>query len=396
MIQPTTYSERRQKIAAFADVVAVAGYDATQQQADMAHAFTQEANFFYLTGIVEAGWQLILSNNEWVLVSPQKDATHRLFDGGLSAEEAIEISGVDAVVTPRQAKVKLRILAEQHKTVWSIGPDAHAKYYDFALNPAPPRLWRYLQRLFSDVRDIRPELAKHRAIKSQEEIDLIRQAVQVTSQSFERIKASIDSYGYEYEVEAAFTYDFRRHGLNGHAYSPIVAAGANACTLHYGKNAEPLKNGELILLDVGANAGGYAADITRTYSRGEATGRQRAVHDAVERAQGAIINLIKPGVALKEYQRESDDIMKEALASLGLLNKPSDYRRYFPHAVSHGLGIDVHESLGGYDTFQPGMVLTVEPGIYIPEEGIGVRIEDDILVTEQGNENLSAQLPMTL
>ena len=120
------------------------------------------------------------------------------------------------------------------------------------------------------------------------------------------------------------------------------------------------------------------------------------MYAAVEKAQQEITALIKPGVALKDYAEQSDVIMKGALRSLGLLNKPDDYRKYFPHAVSHGLGLDVHESLGGYKEFMPGMVLTVEPGIYIPEEEIGVRIEDDILVTEQGNENLSAALPTSL
>jgi len=120
------------------------------------------------------------------------------------------------------------------------------------------------------------------------------------------------------------------------------------------------------------------------------------VHAAVQKAHFAIIDLIRPGVTFKDYQDGTDTIMKEALRSLGLLNTPADYRKYFPHAISHGLGIDVHESLGGYKEFQPGMVLTVEPGIYIPEEGIGVRIEDDILVTEAGNENLSAALSTDL
>jgi len=396
MIKSATYIERRQKIAALADVIVISGYTATQQQADMAHTFVQEANFFYLTGITEANWQLILSNNESVLVSPQKSAVHRLFDGGISAEDAMGISGADAVITPLQAKAKLRALASQHNTAWSIGPDPSAKYYDFALNPAPDRLWRYLRRLFSEVKDIRPELARHRAIKTQEEVSIIRQAVQATCKSFENIKTSMGSYKFEYEVEATFTHDFRHSGLNGHAYSPIVASGGNACTLHYSKNADRLKDGNLVLIDVGANVDGYTADITRTFSTGGITGRQKEVHQAVVRAQSAIINLIKPGVSIREYQLNSDEIMKDAIASLGLLNRPDDFRRYFPHAVSHGLGIDVHESLGGYDTFRPGMVLTVEPGIYIPEEAIGVRIEDDILVTNEANENLSAQLPTAL
>lgn len=155
----------------------------------------------------------------------------------------------------------------------------------------------------------------------------------------------------------------------------------------------------LLLIDAGALDGEYAADITRTYAMGVPTNRQRQVHAAVEEAHRLIIELIKPGVALKSYLASVDEIMKNALIQVELLKDRNDddtYRKYFPHAISHGLGIDVHESLGGYKEFMPGMVLTVEPGIYIPEEGIGIRIEDDILVTKTGNENLSRALPTSL
>jgi len=171
-----------------------------------------------------------------------------------------------------------------------------------------------------------------------------------------------------------------------------VAAGANACTLHYAHNRSKVMGRQLVLMDVGASYGGYTADITRTYAKGEPTKRQRQVHEAVEAAHHRIIGLIRPMLAVDEYQREVDAIMREAIASLGLPSDDAALRRYFPHAVSHGLGIDVHDSLGSPRFLQAGMVLTVEPGIYLPEEGIGVRIEDDILVTAAGNENLSRRL----
>jgi Xaa-Pro aminopeptidase len=141
---------------------------------------------------------------------------------------------------------------------------------------------------------------------------------------------------------------------------------------------------------------GYAADITRTYAVGTPTDRQRAVHAAVETAHKAILALLKPGLSFAAYLSEVDQIMKQSLDSIGLLKTDSDYHRYFPHAISHGLGLDVHESLGGHEALKPGMILTVEPGIYIPEEKIGVRIEDDILITEDGHRNLSGALPTGL
>jgi Xaa-Pro aminopeptidase len=154
-----------------------------------------------------------------------------------------------------------------------------------------------------------------------------------------------------------------------------------------------------VLLDIGARSGGYAADITRTYAYGDPTKRQIEIHAAVQAAHHAIIKLITPNLAVEEYQREVDCIMIDALLSVGLMADRDDtdnYHKYFPHAISHGLGVDVHDSLGGPQFLQLGMVLTVEPGIYIPEEGIGVRIEDDILVTDSGNVNLSARLSTDL
>ena len=152
-------------------------------------------------------------------------------------------------------------------------------------------------------------------------------------------------------------------------------------------------------MDVGATVDGYAADITRTYAKGTPTNRQREIHQAVEAAHHDIIKLLEPELPVEEYIRSVDARMKQALKDVGLLKDEGDnetYRKYFPHAISHGLGIDVHDSLGGARYFEPGMVLTVEPGIYIPEEGIGVRIEDDILITKTGYQNLSGKLATTL
>ena len=145
-------------------------------------------------------------------------------------------------------------------------------------------------------------------------------------------------------------------------------------------------------MDVGARVDGYAADITRTYAVGEPTKRQVAVHTAVQTAHQRIINLLRPGLELATYLQQVDEIMQQALQSLGLLKTPEDYRRYFPHAISHGLGVDVHASLGQQRYIEAGMVLNVEPGIYIPQENIGVRIEDDILITDKGRRNLSQKL----
>lgn len=375
-------------------VCVLAGFSAMQQSRDGSGPFLQEANFLWLTGIDEPDWRCIVTKDFFYLIAPGRSDTQKVFDGGLSPEEALSRSAADKVISAVEATKVLVDLVKSYKVVYTLTDDPHASHYDFILNPASGVLAEELRGIFKDVRDCRLELARARAIKNPDELRHMRDAILLTSRAFGVVKEGIvnGNCTQEYEIEALFTYELRRHGAQGHAYEPIVAGGKNALTLHYSKNNDPLPKNGLVLMDIGARVGGYAADITRTFAVGTPSAREKEVHATVEAAHHEIIGLIRPGVSLKEYQDASDGIMKRALEQLGLLNEPSDYRKYFPHAISHGLGIDVHESLGGYTAFQPGMVLTVEPGIYIPEEGIGVRIEDDILVTSDGNENLSAHL----
>jgi Xaa-Pro aminopeptidase len=382
-------------------IVVLTAYAGMQRSNDTAFTFEQEANFWWLTGIEAADWWVIIDGTRrksW-LVAPTLSKSHEIFDGSLASEEAKKLSSVDEVIGQDDAKSLLRDLAKKHSIVHTLGEQPYAEYLDFSLNPAGRKLHEMLERTFNSVQDCRKDLAKLRAVKQPEEIAHMKKAINLTIAAFEDVKAGLDAMSYEYEVEAEFSYLFRRKGAKGHAYDPIVASGKNACTLHYGSNNAKMKKRELLLLDIGARRGGYAADITRTYALGEPTKRQRDVHAAVQQAQAEIIKLLRPDLSVEEYQRDVDRIMAEALMSLGLMKSADDevnFRKYFPHAISHGLGVDVHESLGAPRSFQSGMLLTVEPGIYIPEEGIGVRIEDDILITDKGRTNLSARLSTDL
>lgn len=379
--------------------IVLTAHQQVQAKADMAYPFTQETSFLYLTGIDEPDWMLFYDLKEWQLVRPEVSEVHALFDGTLPDEDAIRISGIQKVITNEELNARLTHLAGEVESIATIGEDPYKEHYDFSLNPSVQTLYEKVIRLFKEVHDCRADLRKLRATKTEIELIDQRQAINVTVDAFNDIKNRLGSLQNEYEIEAYLSQQFRIKGTAGHAYSPIVASGKHACTLHYAKNQSALPDNGLVLVDAGTQFGGYAADITRTYALGTPTERQVAVHAAVEKAHLHIITLIKPGVSFAEYHAVVDDIMKDALIGLELLKDKSDevtYRTYFPHAISHGLGLDVHESLGGYKEFQPGMVLTVEPGIYIPEEGIGVRIEDDILVTEDGNENLSGHLPTGL
>jgi Xaa-Pro aminopeptidase len=371
-------------------------FNAMQQTNDGAAPFVQESSFFWLTGLDEPNWKVLLFEGESWLIAPTKTDIQRIFDGGMSSEEAQEISGIAGVLSEEELTRKLEEIALKHARVHTTLKHSHSEYFDFELNPALGKLEIDLGKVFTEVVDCRRELSKLKAIKSPQEIELIQKAINISIDGFNKVRDSLASMRHEYEVEATLSYAFRAAGSQGHAYQPIVGTGVNACTLHYIENNDPLPENGMVLIDAGARVHGYAADITRTYAIGTPSSREQQVHSEVEKAHQAIIALIKPGLSFKDYHDKVKAIMKQAIDNLNLLKTADDYQRYFPHAISHGLGIDVHDSLGGYETLQPGMVLTVEPGIYITEEGIGVRIEDDILVTKSGHTNLSAALPTSL
>lgn len=381
-------------------ILAVSAYTQMQRGNDAASSFEQEGNFWYLSGVEYPDWWLLLDagrRRSW-LVAPTVEEAHQIFDGSLDNDEARQISGVEDIIDRQEADSWLRQAARSHQLVHTIDSPSGSERFDFTLNPAPHEMRERLERIFVKVSDFRLELARLRAIKQDVEVEAIQDAINLTIKGFERVRKNLDSYHNEYEVEADFTHEFRRAGADGHAYDPIVALGKNACTLHYTHNSDKLKKGQLLLLDIGARRGGYAADITRTYVIGKPTKRQQAVHDAVRGAQRDIIALIEPGLAFEVYFNKVDTIMRHALIGLGLIESVDDpaYRKYFPHSIGHGLGIDVHDALGRPLIVKEGMVMTVEPGIYIAEEGIGVRIEDDILVTANGHKNLSAKLSTSI
>lgn len=376
--------------------IVLAGNRAMQLTADMAAPFRQESNFWYLTGISEPGWMLYMSASKHYLVMPYKSDAEMLFNGGISAECARDISGVDQVIAYKEYLELIKL--DKSEEVYTLEPDPHEKYVSFELNPARSELYRQLKDDFKKVSNCRPILAKMRSIKQPDEITAIEKAINITITAFNKVRSNISNYKYEYEIDADITHHLRRSN-SIHAYDPIIASKGNACTLHYISNSSPISKGDLVLIDAGAYVGGYAADITRTFGIGAVEGFSGDVHREVEAAQLDIVDLLKPGLSVRTYHEQVDERMKQAIVNLGLMkdiNDIANYRRYFPHAISHGLGIDVHDTLGGAEQFEPGMVITVEPGIYVPEKNIGVRIEDDILITEDGYRNLSAALDTAL
>lgn len=379
-------------------VVALTAFTAMQQTNDGAAPFVQEGNFWYLTGIAEPDWRLIIdvdSGEQW-LVAPQRSFVHKMFDGSLTPDDATAISGVKNVVSQREGAALLKQLLAQKQLAYTLVPQS-LRMYDMAPNPAQRRLVAALKGV--TVQDAHQILAKMRAIKQPAEIEAIQKAVDITVIGLQQLLPQIKHMHHEYEADAALTYQFRSRGAT-HAFEPIIAAGKNACVLHHPLPKDPLQQNSWLLMDIGAKTDGYCADVTRTVPIGQPSARHLQVYEAVERIHAHTFSLIKAGVPSKEFLRSAYQRVGEELLQLGLIKTIKlDYTsvfKYMPHAISHGLGIDAHDPLGAPETLQENMVITVEAGIYIPQEAIGVRLEDDVLVTKDGAKNLSVGAPIAL
>ena len=371
-----------------------------QHTLDQSYPFTQEPNFWYLTGIDRAGWLLIVdvdTQQEYV-VAPFVAEVHQIFDGSLSATDAANISGVTQVVGKREGAQLLKELLQKKERAYTVFPQ-DVRYYGFHPNPAQKTLVRKLKGAKS-VEDIRKMLTRQRAIKQPLEVDALQQAIDITLDGLRAIISKLPEIKSENEAEAILAYEFRRRGAR-HGFEPIVAAGANATTLHYADNNAALGSNDWLLLDVGASIHHYTADITRSFPLGAATDRQLSLYEALRQAQQAIIASISPDISIASYGERAEHILHEAFASVGLV--PKSFSRdaiykIMPHAISHGLGYDPHDALGmkAEDHFKPGMVLTAEIGIYLPDEQFGIRLEDDILVEDSGARNMSGALSTEL
>lgn len=375
-----------------------------QRSADENYPFTQDKNFYYLTGVEDPEVILVMDKNKEYLIVPPREVVIEQFDGVIDVEELRRISGIQQILPEKEG---WRVLSNRLKKAGHVATLGAAprfiEYLRMYTNPARAELIQRMKEINPSLEllDLRTHLSRMRMVKQPIEIDMIKQAIDITSTAIKEVTrpSKLAKYAYEYEVEADLTRGFRRQGGRGHAFHPIVSSGKHTCTMHYLKAEAPLVAGELLLLDVGAEYMGYSADISRVVSLGgNPSKRQKQVFDAVLDVQEYAFSLLKPGVVLQEYEQQIEDYMGEKLRELGLLKTITSeaVRHYFPHRISHFLGLDTHDA-GDYERpLEPGVVITVEPGIYIPEEEIGVRIEDDILITAEGTINLTAHLPRAL
>jgi Xaa-Pro aminopeptidase len=337
------------------------------------------------------------------LIVPGRTASREAFDGAIDRDELARTSGITRIYDEQEGWEKLAVLVRRSKQMGVMeAAAAYIDVYGMYTNPARKRLARRLLKIKPGLllEDLRPTVAQMRMLKQPPELAAIRQAIEVTANGLQvvTLPTNLRHYKHEYEIEADLSRAFRRTGASGHAFAPIVASGKRGCTLHNVSNDGAIKKGDLIVIDVGAEVDHYAADITRTVIAGEPSARQQQVFDAVHDVQRYALGLLKPGVLLKEYEHQVQEYLGGKLVELGLIPQPdaAELRDYFPHATSHFMGLDVHDAADYSIPLAAGMVLTCEPGIYIKEEGIGVRIEDDVLITEDGNEVLSRAIPARL
>jgi Xaa-Pro aminopeptidase len=376
-----------------------------QRAGDEAYHFKQDGNFWYLTGIDEPDVVLVMDKSREYLIIPKREAVMEAFDGAIDVAKLSRRSGVAEVLNEKDGwkQLEARLKKVQHVATFAASP-AYVELLGMYTNPARRNLIRRMKAVNpeAELLDLRQHLSRMRMVKQPLELVALQRAIDITNDTLRDVtrQKQLAKYAYEYELEADLTRGFRRSGAEDHAFTPIVAGGPRACILHHISNDAALASDELVILDVGAAYQHYCADIARTVSlNGKPSRRQQQVHEAVCEAQDYAYSLLKPGVIIREYEKLMEAFVGEKLRELGLIKSITHENvrdQFFPHATSHFLGIDAHDA-GDYDhPLEPGVVVAVEPGIYIRAEGLGVRIEDDVLITETGCEVLSKKLSREL
>lgn len=385
--------------------------DLMPRTGDTFYPFRQNTGLFYLSGLDQPETVVVLFPDcikegfQEVAFIKKADEASALYDGeGLTKAQAREISGIDRIYWLDDMERVLHELILLAKRIY-----LNLNEHDGFRTPTKDKSLRFAQELqqrypLHKYHRAQPILKKLLMIKSPLETAIIKRAVDITGGAFERVLQFVRPGRKEYEIEAEITHEFIRQGANGHAYDPVVASGENNCVLHYTQNNQVCQPGELVLLDFGAEYANYAADLSRTIPvSGQFNARQRAVYDAVLRCLRQAKQMLLPGTMMDEYHKEIGRMMESELLELGLLDrtdikqqsdKKPAYKRYFMHGTSHHMGLDVHDAANRYDPIQAGMVFTCEPAIYIKEEGFGIRLENDILVTDEGPVDLCERIPI--
>ncbi|MGE8205672.1 aminopeptidase P family protein [Heyndrickxia sp. NPDC080065] len=372
---------------------------APQKSADEDYKFVPNRNFYYLTGIDEPNIIFLAKKmdnkvEEYLFIKKADPVMEKWVGKTISAEEAAAISGITNIRLIDQFESVLS------QTLLSIS--AANLYLDLErreMDTATTKAQQFANKIhmnypFLQIKNVYPEICELRVYKKPEEIEKINKAIEITIAGIKNLMSHAKGGMKEYQLEAYFDFTLKSEGVKDYAFPTIVASGKNGTVLHYDKNDSIVEDGSLVLLDLGAQYDYYSADISYTFPvNGKFSEKQKTFYNIVLKALRETTALIKPGVPFARLNEHTKKVLAEECIKVGLIKEESEISKYYYHGVSHFLGLDTHD-VGSYKdlVLKPGMVLTVEPGLYIDEEGIGIRIEDDVLVTEEGHEVLSKDI----
>ncbi len=385
--------------------------DQCPRNGDQYHPFRQSSDFFYLTGIEQEKSILLLAPGcpnkklREALFLLKTNETLEIWEGHkYTKEEAGDTSGTKDVFWLEDFEASLKEVMSYYNDVY-LNSNEYINFFP-DMETRETRMGNALQFQYPLHKYHRaaPLLSRQRLIKNRQEIDLIKEACAITNKAFRRILAFTGAGVWEFEVEAEIIHDFLRNRAGGHGYAPIIASGKSACVLHYTENDKVCRAGDLLLMDFGAEYANYTADLSRTIPvNGKFTPRQKELYNAVLRVMKEVKKLYVPGKTIHDINDKANELMEKEMIRLGLFseeevmkqdkNNPL-FKKYFMHGTSHFMGLDVHDVGSKHELLKPGMILTCEPGIYIPEEKIGIRIENDILITDGEPVDLMADFPI--
>ena len=396
-----TLKFRRQKLGANIkdnSLLILFSGDAPVRSGDQFYEYTPHRNFYYLTNLDRPKMAYVLRKfngvmEDYLFIETVSEVEEKWTGKRMSKEDAIEISGIKNVFPESELRNMLGR--------WLLNEGFENAYFDFERgsyhhsDTIQILFAKELKRQypFLHVQNIYHDITALRLIKSEDEIANMRTAIEKTRLGIESLMRNSKPGMYEYQLEAYYNFTIKTEGVKKTSFHTIAASGANATVLHYDKNDSICRDGDLILFDLGCEWNYYCSDISRTFPiNGKFTDRQRDVYQAVLDAQLATIEIIKPGVSLQDVNEFARRKLAEGCKKLGLIEKDEELSKYYYHGIGHYLGLDTHDVGGRGGVLQPGMVITIEPGLYIAEEGIGIRIEDDALVTVDGAINLSEEI----
>jgi Xaa-Pro aminopeptidase len=410
------FVKNRQKLIAELppkSIVLISSNDIMPTNADGSMGFKQHSDLFYLSGLDQEESLLLIypdapeAHLKEIAFVRETSELIAIWEGHkYTKDEATKISGIKNIQWTTNFETILKTLIYSAETIYMVNNE-HMRNSSL-VETQNDRLVQEITEKYPlhQIGRLAPILNTLRMKKETDEIDAINKAINITEGAFRRVLNFTKPGVWEHEIEAEFIHEFIKQRSGGFAYTPIIASGANACILHYIENERECKDGDLLLLDVGACYGNYNADMTRTIPvNGKFSPRQRQVYLAVQSVLNFATELMRPGIYWVDYQREVEKFMESELIKLGLFTKQDVdnqntnnplFKKYFMHGVAHHLGLDVHDVWDKYKPFEAGMVLTCEPGIYIREEGIGIRLENNLLITEGPAINLMANIPIDI